>query len=83
MSLWIAVLGGVWAGPVAGSLAGGSAPASVGTYVVRQGDTLWSIAEQAAPGRDPRPMVDAIQAANGLDPMALVPGQTLVIPAGV
>jgi hypothetical protein len=34
-------------------------------YVVRPGDTLWSIAEEVAPDRDPRQVVDALVAANG------------------
>jgi nucleoid-associated protein YgaU len=50
-------------------------------YVVRPGDTLWSIARGVQDG-DPRPLVDAIQAANRADPGALVPGQVLIIPAG-
>jgi nucleoid-associated protein YgaU len=48
---------------------------------VRPGDTLWSIARGVQDG-DPRPLVDAIQAANRADPGALVPGQVLIIPAG-
>jgi nucleoid-associated protein YgaU len=52
------------------------------SYVVREGDTLWSIARRLAPGEDPRPLVDAISAANGVEAGALVPGQTLVIPDG-
>jgi nucleoid-associated protein YgaU len=50
-------------------------------YVVRPGDTLWSIARGVQDG-DPRPLVDAIQAANRADPGVLVPGQVLIIPAG-
>jgi Tfp pilus assembly protein FimV len=34
-------------------------------YVVQPGDTLWSIAAEIAPGSDPRPVVDALRAANG------------------
>jgi LysM repeat protein len=51
------------------------------TYVVRSGDTLWSIAARFAPSTDPRIVVDAIAAANGVDPGALVPGQQLSIPS--
>ncbi|MBI3648546.1 MAG: LysM peptidoglycan-binding domain-containing protein [Actinobacteria bacterium] len=52
------------------------------TYVVGQGDTLWSIAAgREAPGEDPRPLIDAIERANGIGPADLVPGQTLVVPA--
>jgi nucleoid-associated protein YgaU len=72
-----------WAGPVARALGGGHepVPAARSSYVVRGGDTLWSIAERLAPGEDPRPLVDAIEAANHVDPGALVPGSTLVIPS--
>jgi Tfp pilus assembly protein FimV len=51
------------------------------TYVVRPGDTIFSIASrQVGAGADPRPMVDAIEDANGIDPGELVPGEALVIP---
>jgi LysM repeat protein len=51
--------------------------------VVREGDTLWAIAERFFPGQDPRPLVDELASMNDLDPGLLVPGQTLVIPSGV
>jgi Tfp pilus assembly protein FimV len=40
-------------------------PAAGHEYVVQPGDTLWSIATQIAPDADPRPVVDALRAANG------------------
>jgi nucleoid-associated protein YgaU len=49
-------------------------------YVAREGDTLWSIAEASAPGRDPRPLVDVIADVNGIDDGFIVPGQSLEIP---
>jgi nucleoid-associated protein YgaU len=64
----------------AASRAVGDRPARTATYVVRPGDTLWSIARGIQDG-DPRPLVDAIQAANRADPGALVPGEVLLIPA--
>lgn len=75
---------GAWAGPAADALGGKDGVERVArtSYVVRDGDTLWSIATRLAPGEDPRPVVDAIAATNGVDAGALVPGQTLVIPAG-
>ncbi len=84
MTLTAAVIAGAWAGPVAGALGAGrdSIPASRTSYVVRSGDTLWSIAERLAPGEDPRPLVDAIASANGVEAGALAPGATLEIPAG-
>ena len=51
------------------------------TYVVRQGDTLWAIASRIAPTGDPRPVIQAIQDANGVDAGSLVPGSGLRIPA--
>ncbi len=49
-------------------------------YVVRPGDTVWSIAVDAAAGADPREVVDAIAVRNGIDAGDVVPGQSLVIP---
>ena len=74
--------GGRGARPSRGSAQGGRAPrpASEQVYVVRAGDTLWSIAERMAGRRDPRLLVDAIAARNGIDAGALVPGQSLIIP---
>jgi nucleoid-associated protein YgaU len=77
------MLAGAWAGPVARAVDGAPELESVArsTYLVREGDTLWSIARHVTLGEDPRPLVDAISAANGVEAGALVPGQTLVIPA--
>ena len=82
--LSVALIAGAWAGPAARALGGGREPIPTArtSYLVRDGDTLWSIAERLAPGDDPRPLVDAIAIANGVDASALVPGSTLVIPAG-
>jgi nucleoid-associated protein YgaU len=51
------------------------------TYVVRPGDTLWSIAVRVSPGSDPRGVVDQIARANHVDATGLVPGQELLLPA--
>ncbi|MEX2275947.1 MAG: LysM peptidoglycan-binding domain-containing protein [Actinomycetota bacterium] len=70
-------------GPAAGALNGGAArdPAPQ-RYVVRAGDTVWSIAQaQVGSEADPRPLVDAIAELNGVDGTAIVPGQALDIPA--
>jgi nucleoid-associated protein YgaU len=50
-------------------------------YVIRPGDTLWSIAGRYQSSGDRRSLVDAIQRANQVDPGALVPGQALIVPA--
>ncbi len=79
-----ALITGAWAGPVTRALGGGRRPipAARTSYLVRDGDTLWSIAERLAPGDDPRPLVDAIASSNGVEAGELVPGSTLVVPAG-
>lgn len=48
---------------------------------VNPGDSLWGIAAEVAPAADPRDVVDAIMALNGLDGAMLVAGQRLAIPA--
>ena len=51
-------------------------------YVVRPGDTLWSIAVRiGAKGSDPRPLVDRLTAMNHVRDAGIVPGQRLVLPA--
>lgn len=49
-------------------------------HVVQPGDTLWALAVRFGGGRDPRVVVDSIEAANALEAPALVPGQLLRIP---
>jgi LysM repeat protein len=83
----LAALAGLWAG--AGMLAAGQRPAlavlpgSVKTqagyvYVVRPGDTLWSIATRLRPGGDPRVIVAQLESQVGGG--TLVPGSRLVLP---
>ena len=77
-------LGLIGTGQVAsalGSHGDGVQRVSQRTYVVRQGDTLWAIASRIAPAGDPRPVIQAIQDANGVDAGSLVPGAVLRIPA--
>jgi len=57
------------------SLAAPDARPRVVSHVVEPGDTLWSVAEELAPGTDPRPVVDALIDARGDAP--LVPGETV------
>jgi nucleoid-associated protein YgaU len=49
------------------------------SHVVRQGETLWGIAESTY-GGDPRPHVDAIIHRNSLTDATIQPGETLVLP---
>lgn len=76
---------GVLALPLGGaggpSHAPGSAPAGLlrpADYVVRPGDTLWTIAERAEPGADPRPLVDRLAAQLGTD--TVEPGEQIALP---
>jgi hypothetical protein len=62
-----AALGGTLASPV-------RLP-HVRTVVVQPGDTLWSLAHQLAPERDPRGVVDALVDARGTT--NITPGETL------
>lgn len=48
------------------------------TYVVRPGDTLWSIATRVDPTGDPRPLVARLYAETGT--YAIVPGERIRIP---
>jgi hypothetical protein len=47
-------------------------------YVVRPGDTLWTIASKIAPGADPRPVVDDL--ADRAGGAVLQPGQRIELP---
>jgi hypothetical protein len=63
----------------AGSPASGQAVAPRAVVTVQPGDTLWSIAAQVAPGRDPRRVIEELRRSNHLDTVALTPGQTLKV----
>jgi LysM repeat protein len=63
-----------------GYAARGSAGAGHGqTYVVKPGDTLWSIAAHSYAG-DPREGVWKIQQQNHLGSATIAPGEKLVLP---
>ncbi len=55
--------------------------AATAVVVVQPGETLWQIAKSVAPSADPRETVVEIRELNGLDAQAVVPGQSLVVPA--
>jgi len=65
---------------VAAGAAGGPRPAAVRTYLVRPGDTLWTIAARVSgPAADLRPVVDRIQQMNR-GTSVIFPGETLRLP---
>jgi nucleoid-associated protein YgaU len=64
----------------AGGAAGAPLYVPTESVVVQGGDTLWSIAENRAGGRDVRDVVSEIQRINGLRGTGLNPGDTLEVP---
>jgi LysM repeat protein len=50
-------------------------------YVVRAGDTLWTISERVDPDADRRAVVYRLMELNDMDSPTLLPGQTLELPA--
>jgi hypothetical protein len=74
-----AALGRIGGGPLATTGApGGQRPIAGRVWIVRPGDTLWSIAEAADPGSDVRPLVDRLAAATGS--AELYPGEAVRLP---
>lgn len=80
----LALVGAAWTGPAVRALGPSGEPIRVArtSYVIQEGDTLWSIARRLAPAEDPRAVVDALARANDIDAGELVPGQALALPAG-
>jgi LysM repeat protein len=86
------VVGALAAAPLVAGLvfASVTAPASAGneesvasfdTVTVLPGESLWMIAERIAPAADPREVIGELQRLNALADSAVLPGQTLAIPA--
>jgi nucleoid-associated protein YgaU len=78
LSLGVAI--GSWVGPLLAGADGDLRLAGVQSVVVQPGDTLWSIATEAAGTDDVREVVDRIQELNGLEDAVLIPGQVLELP---
>jgi LysM repeat protein len=78
IALSAAVIGG---GAALASRDAGAPAGSFSTVTVTAGDSLWSIAEDIAPGRDPRDVVDEIVRLNALDSVVVQAGQSIAIPA--
>ena len=77
IALGIAVISG---GSALASRDAGAPIGSFTTLTVSSGESLWSIAEQIAPGDDPRDVVDSIVRLNALDGVTVSAGQRLAIP---
>jgi LysM repeat protein len=59
----------------------GSAPRTLVDVTVGPGDTLWSIATQAAPDRDPRDVIEEIKVLNDVPGSVLPVGVVLRVPS--
>jgi hypothetical protein len=72
--------GGTGGRPLAtsGSAPPGGTLSPHSVYVVRPGDTLWSIAARLDPSGDPRPVVGDLESEAGGD--TVVPGEVLRLP---
>ena len=74
-----AALGRIGGGPLATTGApGGIEPAASRVWIVRPGDTLWSIAEAVDPHGDVRPLVDRL--AGEVRGTSIYPGETIALP---
>lgn len=91
--VWMAVATGVAPGASAGDGRPGVASGAPGTAVsvdvdelapvqvsVRPGDTLWGLAREHAPHRDPRSVVLDVVALNDLSSTAVAVGDRLLVP---
>ena len=78
------VIGGIAVSLVTGgsALASGepAAPVRFATVTVLPGDTLWSIAAEAAPGVDPREVIEDIKSLNNLSSGMIQVGASIAIP---
>lgn len=78
VALAIAVVGG---GAALASNETGAAAGAFTEITVLSGETLWSIAEDVAPGSDPRDVVAEITRLNALENGSVAAGQRIAIPA--
>lgn len=72
-----ALAGTALCGAVAASGAPSAAPVAQRLYVVRAGDTVWSVAVRLSGSGDPRPVVDALIRDNHIRDARIWPGERL------
>ena len=79
--LALVLLATVWLGVRVANATSDPATITEHTYVVRNGDTLWSVARRAYPADlDTRQLVFDIERRNGLASADIRPGESLVLP---
>lgn len=75
----LAVIGGLgWIGQAPGP----GVPAETAVIRVGAGETVWDVAQRAAPKSDQRAVVERIRQLNGIVGSAIQPGQQLQVPYG-
>lgn len=72
------VLSRIGGGPLATTGAGGAVPAADQVYLVKPGDTLWSIATSIDPSGDVRPLVAHLAQETGSP--TVYPGERITLP---
>lgn len=85
--LWVTVAASVAPGAAAGdggrgttSVSGDAGPIDTVEVVVGPGDTLWQIARERSPERDPRAVVADVVRLNELSSAGVQAGQTVLVP---
>lgn len=76
----IVLMAGIFSPQAKAGTLGGASAGYAATVTVMAGQSLWSIAAQADPQRDPRDVVNDILAMNKLASAVLQPGQQLFVP---
>lgn len=67
-------------GMLAGAAAGDGVPERTAVVEVRQGESLWELAERVAPDSQPQAVVERIRELNGMHGSTVHPGQPLLVP---
>ena len=65
---------------LSGSVAGDAGPVQLDYITVQQGDSLWDLAGEHAPGADPRDWIAEVVLLNALSSIELTPGQQIALP---
>ncbi|WP_035782617.1 LysM peptidoglycan-binding domain-containing protein [Arthrobacter sp. H14] len=73
---------GIFNSPATASTENPSSATSNVSYTVRPGDTVWTVAEVIADGRDTRDVVQAMMDLNDLETSVIQVGQQLFLPTG-
>jgi hypothetical protein len=77
----VAFVGVIAIGLLAGSMAGSGVPERTAVVWVQPGDTLWDVAERAAPGYDTEAVVARIRELNEVPVNGILAGQALEVPS--